>query len=75
MSEEDEYTPTLKFGEDRGVTKKRGCTAGRIVNACIICNYFFLLLSALIVAGTMGVLHNKVRGFAFFLYFQCIAGF
>ncbi len=54
---EEDYSSELHFEDEE---KKKGCTAGRAVNGCIIVNYFFLMLSALIVTATMAVLHSKV---------------
>jgi len=54
------YSPSLAFDDDEKSELKKGCTAGRAVNGCVICNYFLLMFCALIVAGTMGVLHFKV---------------
>ncbi len=39
---------------------KPGCTFGRIINACIAFDYLLVLLTALIVSGSLGVLNSKV---------------
>ena len=54
------------LGEGQGIFKdkepriKKGVSAGRIVNALMILNYFLVLLTALIVSGIFGVLNSKV---------------
>ena len=52
---------TKTYGrEGRKLEVKRGCTVGRAVNGCIIFNYIWIMLTALIVSGTLGVLNDKV---------------
>ena len=46
--------------EEKKTLIRRGCTAGRIVNALIGLNYFLVLLTALIVSGTLAILNRKV---------------
>lgn len=46
--------------EEKKPLIRRGCTAGRIVNALISLNYFLVLLTALIVSCTLAVLNNRV---------------
>lgn len=48
------------YQEPKRPAIRGGCSAGRIVNGCVILDYLLVLLTALIVAGSLGVLDNKV---------------
>ena len=47
-------------GVEKKLRLKGGFSVGRAVNACIAFNYFLVLLTACVVAGTVGVLNDKV---------------
>lgn len=58
-----------KEGEQRGLMDgeepvkpliRSGCTFGRAINGCIAFDYLLVLLTALIVSGSLGVLNTKV---------------
>ena len=57
-------------GEHRGLVDdqepgkrlvKSGCSFGRAINGCIAFDYLLVLLTALIVCGSLGVLNSNVR--------------
>ena len=39
---------------------KSGCSFGRLINSCIAFDYFLVMLTALIVSGSLGVLNSNV---------------
>ena len=46
--------------EERKPLIRRGCSAGRIMNACIAFDYLLILITSLIVAGTIALLNSTV---------------
>ena len=53
----DEYSDELNEGPRRIRT---GCTIGRIINLCIALNFLFVMITALIVSGTLGAVNLAV---------------
>jgi hypothetical protein len=53
----DEYSDELNEGPRRIRT---GCTIGRIINLCIALDFLLVLITALIVSGTLGAVNLAV---------------
>ena len=54
----EEYRDEVEEGSRRIRT---GCTVGRIVNLCITLDFFLVMITALIVSGTLGAVNLTVR--------------
>ena len=55
----DEYSDELNEGPRRIRT---GCTIGRVINLCIALNFLLVMITALIVSGTLGAVNLAVSG-------------
>ena len=53
----DEYSDELNEGSHR---IRRGCTIGRIINLCMALDFLLVMITALIVSGTLGAVNLSV---------------